>query len=203
MYVKIFQKIFDSSIADDWQQRVVFQDMLILCDRDGVINMTHEAISRRTNVPLEIVRAEIVKLELPDSRSNTPDDDGRRLERIDAHRDWGWKILNYSKYRDIKNSQEMREATRERVARHREKKKAGVENFKKPTMAQLVEAGLSSQQAEQFINHYESNGWKVGRNPMKSWKGAAAGWKSRIFSSNGEPDIRKEGKIDYVAESQG
>jgi len=25
--------------------------------------------------------------------------------------------------------------------------------------------------AEQFLNFYESNGWMVGRNPMKSWGG--------------------------------
>lgn len=30
-----------------------------------------------------------------------------------------------------------------------------------------------------FINHYESNGWKVGRNSMKSWKHAIANWSTR------------------------
>jgi hypothetical protein len=33
--------------------------------------------------------------------------------------------------------------------------------------------------AEVFFNHYESNGWKVGNNPMKSWKAALANWNSR------------------------
>lgn len=28
----------------------------------------------------------------------------------------------------------------------------------------------------QWIDHYESNGWKVGRNPMKSWKAAVRTW---------------------------
>lgn len=33
--------------------------------------------------------------------------------------------------------------------------------------------------AEEFCSYYESNGWKVGRNPMKSWKGACTTWAKR------------------------
>ncbi len=123
MYAKIFLKIFDSSIAEDWRCRIVFQDILILANRDGVVDMTHEAIARRTNVPIELVRESILKLESPDPKSNTPDDEGRRLERLDGHRDWGWRIINYERYRVIKNSEEMRAATRERVARWRAEQK--------------------------------------------------------------------------------
>ena len=32
---------------------------------------------------------------------------------------------------------------------------------------------------ETFINHYNSNGWKVGRNSMKCWKSACATWNKR------------------------
>ncbi len=120
MYAKIFLKIFDSSIAEDWEARIVFQDMLILASRDGVVDMTHESISRRTNVPIEIVKESITKLEAPDPKSNTPEDDGRRIERIAGHKDWGWKILNYGRYRDIKNSEEMRASNRERQKRWRD-----------------------------------------------------------------------------------
>jgi hypothetical protein len=35
-------------------------------------------------------------------------------------------------------------------------------------------------QAKLFINHYESNGWKVGKNSMKDWRAAARGWKERM-----------------------
>jgi uncharacterized protein YdaU (DUF1376 family) len=31
-------------------------------------------------------------------------------------------------------------------------------------------------EAEKFVNYYESNGWKVGKNPMKSWTHAANTW---------------------------
>lgn len=37
----------------------------------------------------------------------------------------------------------------------------------------------SEQEATSFFNHYESNGWKVGKNPMKSVKAAATNWINR------------------------
>lgn len=39
--------------------------------------------------------------------------------------------------------------------------------------------GSNSLEADKFFNYYESNGWKVGKNPMKNWMAAAAGWISR------------------------
>ena len=30
--------------------------------------------------------------------------------------------------------------------------------------------------AEKFIDYYESNGWKVGRNSMKNWKATVRNW---------------------------
>lgn len=31
-------------------------------------------------------------------------------------------------------------------------------------------------QAQEFMDYYDSNGWKVGRNPMKDWKATARRW---------------------------
>lgn len=45
--------------------------------------------------------------------------------------------------------------------------------------AYFSEKGGTAAQAERFRDFYESNGWKVGKNPMKSWKAAASGWMSR------------------------
>ena len=53
----------------------------------------------------------------------------------------------------------------------------------KPSMSDLLEEasriGLPKNEVEKFEAYYESNGWKVGKNKMKSWKHAMAGWKSR------------------------
>ena len=55
--------------------------------------------------------------------------------------------------------------------------------FVAPTEAELIdyftEKGSSSEEASLFFNYYESNGWKVGKNLMKSWPNAASGWIKR------------------------
>lgn len=43
----------------------------------------------------------------------------------------------------------------------------------------FIESGSTAEQGEAFFNFYESNGWKVGKNQMKSWRHAAAGWIAR------------------------
>lgn len=115
MYAKIFAQIFDSSIVEKPETRFTFMDMLVLADPNGVVDMTHEAIARRTNRPLEVIRATITELESPDGRSRTPTDDGRRLKRLDAHRDWGWIITNYDTFRRISSEEQRREKTKERT----------------------------------------------------------------------------------------
>lgn len=37
--------------------------------------------------------------------------------------------------------------------------------------------GLPEDQASWFFNFYQSNGWKVGRNAMKSWESAMNNWR--------------------------
>ncbi len=103
MYAKIFNQIYDSSIADNWKVRIVFQDLLILANSDGVVDMTHEAISRRTKLPLGMVKQAISELESPDERSRSHNEDGRRLIKLDPLRDWGWQIVNFIEYRNIKH----------------------------------------------------------------------------------------------------
>lgn len=39
--------------------------------------------------------------------------------------------------------------------------------------------GLTLVDAQRFVDYYEANGWKVGRNPMCSWQAAARNWQRR------------------------
>ncbi len=54
--------------------------------------------------------------------------------------------------------------------------------MKRPTL-QEVEAEIKARgyhvDASAFIAYYDSNGWKVGKNPMKSWKSALTTWERR------------------------
>jgi hypothetical protein len=56
--------------------------------------------------------------------------------------------------------------------------------FQKPCLEavrlQAVKIGLPESEAVKFFNYYESNGWRVGRNPMKSWHHAIQNWKIKF-----------------------
>jgi hypothetical protein len=125
VFAKIFSQIFDSSISSDYIVRHTFMDLLVLADRDGVVDMTTDAISRRTNVPEEMIVHAIAKLAAPDAQSRSHEEDGCRLVPIDSHRSWGWQIVNYEHYRNLRDEEARRAYFRDAKREQRSKKCAG------------------------------------------------------------------------------
>lgn len=121
MYGKIFASMYDGSIYGKWKAIVTFQQMIALADKDGVVDMTAEALAARTSIPLDIISEGIETLEAPDQVSRTPDEEGRRIVRLDADRPWGWRITNYQKYREIRTAEERREYHRQYYHKKRKK----------------------------------------------------------------------------------
>lgn len=119
MFGKLFEQIYDSSVADDWKVLVTWQQLIALADRHGVVDMTPEAIARRTNIPLEIITHGLAKLVEPDPRSRSPEAEGRRIVRLDEHREWGWRLVNHAYYRSLASAEEKRVADRDRQAHKR------------------------------------------------------------------------------------
>ena len=123
MFAKIFHQIFESSIAEDHVVRHIFMDFLVMADLEGTVDKTHESIARITNVPIEDVRRAISELEAPDPKSRSNHEDGRRIKRLDDHRDWGWEIVNYEAYRNIRDEEARRAYFREKKREYRAKEK--------------------------------------------------------------------------------
>lgn len=115
MYAKIFSQIYDGTLCTNgpWQALVTFQQLLVLADQDGCVDMTAGAISRRTTIPIEIISLGILELEKPDPESRTPLEEGRRLVPLSEGRPWGWKIVNYKHYRELKREEDRRDYHRE------------------------------------------------------------------------------------------
>jgi hypothetical protein len=107
---------------------IVFQQMIVLCDSQGVIDMTPPAISRRTNIPLDIIEAGIEYLEKPDPYSRSQKEEGRRIVLIDDSRKWGWRIVNHKYYRDLASKDDKREKDRIRIANKREQENTNKNN---------------------------------------------------------------------------
>jgi hypothetical protein len=124
MYSKVFAQIFNSSIAEDHVVRHVFMDLLVLADRWGEVDMTLNAISRTTNVPVDIVEHAIGVLMRPDPTSRSGRNDGKRLILLDDHRDWGWQIVNFETYNRMQSEDGRKTYFREYRAKKRAEKRA-------------------------------------------------------------------------------
>jgi hypothetical protein len=122
VFGKIFQQMYDSSVCEDWRAMVTFQQLIVLADQSGVVDMTAESISRRTNIPLEdIILPGLQKLELNDKGSRSQKASGARIVRLDEHRDWGWSIPTYEHYTFIISQEQKREYNKARMRRIRAK----------------------------------------------------------------------------------
>jgi len=44
---------------------------------------------------------------------------------------------------------------------------------------------------QRFIDHYEANGWKVGRNAMKDWRASVRTWEKSEVNANGREQHSK------------
>ena len=121
MYGKIFEQIYDGTLVANWKALVTFQQMIVLCDADGTIDMTPQAISSRTGIPLEIIGEGISYLEQEDPYSRSPDENGKRITRLDEHRPWGWSIVNHGKYKSLQDADTIRHQNKIRKQRQRER----------------------------------------------------------------------------------
>lgn len=140
MYAKIFSQIYDGTLCTNgpWEALVTFQQLLILADQEGGVDMTIPAIARRTTIPREILERGIEALMLPDPESRTPTEEGRRIIPLSNGRSWGWRVVNYEKYRQIKREQDRRDYHREYY--HKRKSSASTVPQHDSTIPPIAEA---------------------------------------------------------------
>jgi len=123
MYGKIFDSMYDGTLYGHWQAIVTLQQMIVLADADGIVDMTPQAIAARTSIPLEIILKGLEVLSEPDPYTRTPGEEGRRIILLDDHRPWGWKLVNHGKYKRLRDAAQKREADRARIAKKRKENK--------------------------------------------------------------------------------
>lgn len=76
------------------------------------------------------------------------------------------------------------------------KEREGVNSLLKPALSDLL-VFMSKEEGQRFLNHYNANGWKVGRNKMVDWKQAAEKWANNEFSTD-----KKKVKVNYYNPNQ-
>jgi len=130
-FTKLFSTITESSVwCEDDQTFRVWIAMLARADHEGVVNASAPGFANLCRMSLEeFQRAEAILLG-PDQHSRTPDNEGRRIERIQG----GWLVLNYVRYREqaqesgrapYMRDYRKRKAIQEQAAAESEKAKGG------------------------------------------------------------------------------
>ena len=115
-YTKLFNSIVTSTIwTEDDKTRIVWITMLALADQNGEVHSSIPGLARLSAVPIADVERALEKFLSPDAYSRTPDNEGRRIAKIDG----GWELLNHAKYRKMASKEDSKAATAERVRRHR------------------------------------------------------------------------------------
>ena len=75
----------------------------------------------------------------------------------------------------------------EKPAQEIQREKPKRKNFVKPTVEEITafckEKNININ-VNKFFLHYESNGWHVGKSPMKSWKAAVQKWAENNYDNN-------------------
>ena len=112
MYVKLFSSLYQGTLRGRSDEILVFTNLLAHADQHGVVDKHWRAIAEETGLSKERVEEAIKNLEEPDPESRSPEMNGCRIVRLDEHRLWGWQVVNYGKYRAIRNEDDRREQNR-------------------------------------------------------------------------------------------
>jgi len=70
------------------------------------------------------------------------------------------------------------EEQEEEEEKEEEKQKRFVKPNRDDVRAYMIELNMADL-SQRFVDYYESNGWRVGRNAMKDWKAAVRTWKQQ------------------------
>lgn len=60
-------------------------------------------------------------------------------------------------------------------------------HFQKPTIAEVAaycQERAKGVDPQAWLDHYEANGWKVGKNPMKNWRAAVRTWERSALTAS-------------------
>lgn len=75
-------------------------------------------------------------------------------------------------------------------------------HFVKPTVDEVrtyCQERKNNVDPERFVDYYESNGWKVGKNSMKDWKATVRTWEKNGYSTAHKVQSSVTGSLDFEA----
>lgn len=130
-YLKLYHTLKTGTLAAEGGFALALWPLFMMeADWDGVVEVhpgvlavKWTGLGRFGSFTEDQVRKVLEYWEQPDPHSRSPVDEGRRISRLHAHRDWGWQIVNWAQYRDAEGEEAKREKARERKRRERERQR--------------------------------------------------------------------------------
>ncbi len=136
--------------------------MLAICGPDGIVRSSVGALAYTARVPILDCERAISLFEAPDPDSRSPENEGRRIKRVDG----GFLILNYAKYRQARNNDERSVYMAEYMREYRRKQKSKDVNLN----VSLPLATLAKAEAEAEAEAEKSTESVLSRKPSASAK---------------------------------
>lgn len=174
MYAKLFTSIYQGTLRGNSHGLLVFTNLLAHADMEGRVDIHPRAISEEVGLTVEEVKQALLVLESPDDESRSPEEQGRRIVRLDEHRAWGWIVVNYVKYRSIRNEDDRREQNRRSQAAWRAKQKdkvltiSSVSHGKPPSAHTEAEADTEAEKEVPTVLVAKGDGYRAPNFPLQA-----------------------------------
>lgn len=188
-------RLYTDTVDNEKIRLLAFEDrwhyIALLClKQQGVLDINNELLDRKIAVKIGVQLRELDEIK-------------RRLMEVELiDENWlptGWDKKQFksdSSTDRVRKYRKNKEEIKGNVTETLQKRKSNVidtdtdtdteqikskkkKRFKPPTHTEINDYCKERQinvDAERFINHYDSNGWMIGKNKMKDWKATVRNW---------------------------
>lgn len=126
-FVKLFESILASSVwAEDDKTVRVWITMLVMKNRDQIVNASLPGLAHMARVSLEDCERALKKFESPDQYSRSKEHEGRRIQAVEG----GWLVLNGQKYTELLSYEHRKEYKRQKQREYRARQNGGYMKIK-------------------------------------------------------------------------
>ena len=178
-WIKLHRQIIDWEWYTDHNTFRVFLHLLLTANhkdkkykgmelKAGTIVTSRDLLAIATGLSVRQVRTALYKLKTTNELTIKTSPQGTIIQ-----------IVNYLKYQVEANELTNERPTNDQQTTTNKNEKKERIIFKRPSVEEInaycLEENLNLN-AQSFIDYYDSNGWKVGKNSMKDWKATARRW---------------------------
>lgn len=204
--------VFVLSMSDDWQFSVNGLAKQLGVGRNKIIALIKElqtagyiSIEKETRQGGKFSGAAWTIRETPENRSpeNQTTENGTAVETVVPKTVvplTGVRKTGLLRNTNIKKDQYIERPKSSTTPRARTREK-----FIPPTLEEVrayCQERKNSVDPERWLDHYTSNGWKVGRNPMKDWKAAVRTWERSGYNDTPKKTAGHPGQSQAAEQSK-